>query len=91
MTVKGAGRPTKGYRTKDGKRRPSSTTITGFMKSANLLGWAYNRGLDGEPLYESRDKAASVGSVVHKWIEQDLFEQKFNAVHETDQFTAGDA
>jgi len=76
MTViRGEGRPTTGYRDSSKSRLPSSTTITGHRKAAGLLMWAYNRGLDGKPLYEgegSRDEAAEIGSIVHQWIEDDL-------------------
>jgi len=73
--IRGEGRPTRGYRDSSKSRLPSSTTITGSRKAAPLLIWAYNRGLDGKPLYEgegSRDEAAEIGAIVHQWIEDDL-------------------
>src|SRR5436190_23883367 len=73
--LRGEGRPTRGYRDSSNSRLPSSTTITGHRKAAGLMMWAYNRGLDGKPLYEgegSRDEAAEIGAIVHQWIEDDL-------------------
>jgi len=76
--VRGEGRPTKGYRDSSNSRLPSSTTVTGHRKAAPLMIWAYNRGLDGKPLYEGeggRDVAAEAGSIVHQWIENDLHDE----------------
>jgi hypothetical protein len=75
VTVRGTGRPanTVGYRLQDGTRVPSVTTITGrFKDSGALLRWAWTRGRDGHELYEARDQAAQVGSIVHQWIEDYL-------------------
>ena len=41
--------------------------------------WAYNRGMEGVPLYESRDAAAEIGSIVHQWIENDLHGDDFTS------------
>jgi len=58
------------YFLKDGTRVPSVTTIIGRFKEADLLiKWAYNRGKNGLELYESRDKAAELGSIVHEMVE----------------------
>jgi hypothetical protein len=62
--------PTQGYRTKDGKRVPGTTTVIGrFKESGALIYWAYNRGKEGLELYESRDKAAELGTLVHSMVE----------------------
>ena len=62
--------PVKGYFLKDGTRVPGTTTVIGrFKESAALIYWAYNRGKDGLELYESRDKAAELGTIVHEMVE----------------------
>ncbi len=70
---RGGGRPKDGYYLVDGTRVPSVTTITGHFKGGALIQWAYNQGKAGKELYGERDEAAAVGSVVHDWIEQDLY------------------
>jgi hypothetical protein len=72
VPVRGSGRPSGGYKLADGTRVPSVTTITGHLKSAALIGWAYKRGRDGFTLYGSRDEAAEAGSIAHQWIEDTL-------------------
>jgi hypothetical protein len=63
--------PSKGYYAKDGKRVPGTTTIIGrFKESGALIRWAYNRGKEGLELYESRDKAAEIGTIVHSMVEE---------------------
>lgn len=62
--------PTANYKTKDGQRVPGVTTIIGrFKESGALIAWAYNRGKEGLELYDSRDKAAELGTVVHNMVE----------------------
>ncbi|MFA5322707.1 MAG: PD-(D/E)XK nuclease family protein [Smithella sp.] len=62
--------PHKGYFTKDGKKVPGTTTIIGrFKESGGLIQWAYNRGKEGLELYESRDKASELGTIVHDMVE----------------------
>lgn len=62
--------PTKGYSNKDGKKIPGTTTVIGrFKESGALIYWAYNRGKEGLELYESRDKAAELGTIVHDMVE----------------------
>ncbi len=36
------------------------------------MGWAHKKGLEGKPLYEERDTAASIGTVVHAMVENML-------------------
>jgi hypothetical protein len=62
--------PKGGYRLKDGTKVPGATTIIGrFKESGALIAWAYNRGRDGLELYESRDKAAELGTIAHDMVE----------------------
>ena len=63
--------PKSGYFTKDGTKVPGTTTVIGrFKESGALLRWAYKRGKDGLELYESRDKAAELGTIVHEMVEE---------------------
>lgn len=62
--------PKGGYRLKDGTKVPGVTTIIGrFKESGALIAWAYNRGKEGLELYESRDKAAELGTIAHDMVE----------------------
>jgi hypothetical protein len=72
--MRGAGRPDE-YRTKDGDRVPSTTTITGrFKDSAGLIKWANAEGLAGRKLYEDKS-ATDIGSLVHAMVEARLHGQ----------------
>ena len=63
--------PKSGYFTKDGTKVPGTTTVIGrFKESGALIFWAYKRGKDGLELYESRDKAAELGTIVHEMVEE---------------------
>jgi len=44
------------------------TTALGLLAKPALIPWAYNRGRAGLELYESRDKAANIGTIVHARI-----------------------
>jgi hypothetical protein len=59
--------PRAGYRTKDGTKVPSVTTIIGRWKeSGGLLQWAFKQGQNGAAsLYDERDKAADIGTIAH--------------------------
>ncbi len=64
-------RPTAGYKNAAGMKVPGVTTILGRWKeSGGLIVWAYNRGKDGFELYDSRDKAAELGTLVHGMAEE---------------------
>lgn len=63
--------PTGGYKLADGTKCPGTTTIIGrFKESGALIAWAYKRGKEGLELYDSRDKAAEIGTVVHDMVER---------------------
>jgi hypothetical protein len=67
--IRGGGRP-KAYKTADGKRVPSVSTITGrFKESGGLVHWAWQLGIDGIDYRAARDKAADVGHLVHERID----------------------
>lgn len=62
--------PKTGYKLADGTKVPGTTQIIGRYKdSGALIRWAYNRGKEGLELYESRDKAADIGTVAHGMVE----------------------
>jgi hypothetical protein len=44
------------------------TTAMGILAKPALIPWAYKRGKDGLELYESRDKSADIGTLVHARI-----------------------
>ena len=68
--------PASGYRLKDGTKVPGTTGIIGrFKESGALIYWAYKRGKDGLELYESRDRAATLGTIVHEMAERYIEEQ----------------
>lgn len=68
----GGGRPDV-YKTKNGKRVPSVTTITGrFKDSGGLIGWAHKMGLEGRDMREEKDDAATAGKVAHAWIDDTI-------------------
>ena len=74
MTIlRGGGRPTK-YLLADGSPVPGVTTIIGrFKESGALLQWAFQQGKSGAAnLYEKRDEAAAVGSLVHDIVEAEI-------------------
>lgn len=72
--MRGSGRPDE-YRTKDGERVPSTTTVTGrFKDSAGLLQWANKEGLAGRKLYQD-SSAIDVGHLVHSMVEATIHGQ----------------
>jgi hypothetical protein len=44
------------------------TTALGVLAKPALIPWAYKRGKDGLELYESRDKSADIGTIIHARI-----------------------
>jgi hypothetical protein len=68
----GGGRPSV-YRTADGKRVPGVTTILSrFKESGGLIHWAWTMGCEGNDYRKVRDDAATVGHLVHGWIDDDI-------------------
>ena len=73
--------PKLGYKNKDGKRVPGSTTIEGrFEDKSALIGWGFKQGQRYERgeisgLYEARDKAGEYGTIAH-----DLFEEWLSGI-----------
>lgn len=60
------------YLNADGKPLKGVTTILNVLAKPALIGWAYNQGKAGVPLYESRDKAATAGTLAHLYVENHL-------------------
>jgi hypothetical protein len=56
------------YRNSKGEKVVGVTTAIGILAKPALIPWAYKRGKDGLELYESRDKAANIGTIVHERI-----------------------
>lgn len=61
------------YKTSDGKRVPSVTTITKLVADqSNLIAWANRMGLEGTDSTKYRDEAGRIGTLGHYMIESDL-------------------
>ena len=67
--------PTQPYKNEAGKRVPGVTTVIGrFKDSGGLMFWAFEQGKAAERgeierLYDQRDEAGSLGTVVHEMVE----------------------
>lgn len=74
--------PKAGYRDKDGKRVPGTTTIIGrFKDSGGLLWWAFEQGKAAErgeinSLYDKRDQAGDAGTLAHEMVENFINEKE---------------
>jgi hypothetical protein len=69
---RGRGRPPI-YKTSDGKRVPSGTTIISrYKESGGLIHWAWTVGTEGKDYREMRDSAGSTGHIAHAMIEHDI-------------------
>lgn len=74
-------RPAAGYQLASGEKCPGTTTVIGrFKNSGALIGWAYKQGKAGVPLYESRDKAADIGTLAHEMVEARIHRRDPQAV-----------
>jgi len=57
------------YKTKDGERVPSVTTILHVLDKGNaLMEWAWKCGVDGLDYKAVRDQSASIGTLAHSMI-----------------------
>ena len=67
--------PTGGYKNKEGKKVPGTTTIIGrFKETGGLLWWACEQGKaiergEIDNLYDKRDEAADAGTLAHSLVE----------------------
>ncbi len=60
------------YKTKDGTRVPSVTTILNELNKPALIDWAWRLGTQGINYREYRDALANVGTLAHRMILDDL-------------------
>lgn len=77
MPLQTAGKPQRGnprpvYRTADGKRVPSVTTVLGVIAKPWLVAWANRLGLQGINSTEYVEEAAGAGTLTHAAIEAEL-------------------
>ena len=56
------------YKNSKEKKVVGTTTALNILAKPPLIPWAYNRGRAGLELYESRDKAANIGTIIHARI-----------------------
>ena len=64
------------YKTQDGKRVPSVTTILGILNKPALLQWAWQCGVDGLDYRTVRDTAGDIGTLAHYMILSHLRKQE---------------
>lgn len=63
-------RPKGGYKTKDGVKCVGVTTVISRFKDAGgIIYWAWEQGRDGFDFRETRDDAASAGTLAHALVE----------------------
>jgi len=74
------------YKTKDGERVPSVTTILGILNKPALLEWAWKCGCDGLDYKAIRDQTADIGKLAHYMVMCHLLEQKTD----TSEYSAED-
>lgn len=56
------------YKTKDGQKVPSVTTVIGILNKPYLLKWAWQCGIDGIDYTKERDAAGDAGTLAHAMI-----------------------
>jgi len=68
------------YKTNDGKRVPSVTTVLGILGLSKdaLMYWAWQQGCDGKDFRETSKGEADVGTVAHGFIEAELKNQPYS-------------
>lgn len=64
------------YKTKDGARVPSVTTVIGILNKPALLNWAWELGTQGIDYKAVRDQAGDIGSLAHYLIMSDIKGEK---------------
>lgn len=67
------------YRTTDGTRVPSVTTVLSELAKPALIHWAWNLGIKGLDYKVFRDELADVGTLAHKMILADMKQETFVA------------
>jgi len=56
------------YKTADGKRVPSVTTILNVLNKPALMHWAWQMGCEGKDYKKERDAKADIGTGIHNYI-----------------------
>jgi len=74
------------YKTQEGKRVPSVTTILGILNKPALLDWAWQMGTQGLDYKAVRDSAGNIGTLAHYLILCDLKNEK----PDTSEYSAED-
>jgi len=64
------------YKTNDGSRVPSVTTILGILNKPALIDWAWKLGTEGIDYKQVRDQAGDVGTLAHYFILCDIKGEK---------------
>lgn len=55
------------YKNAAGQKVVGATTALGILNKPALIGWAYNKGKNGENLYE-KDESGNIGTIIHARI-----------------------
>jgi hypothetical protein len=71
------------YKSEDGKRLPSVTTVLGVLAKPALIKWAHGLGLKGIDMDSYRDELADVGKLAHRMILDHLRGDKTDTAHYT--------
>lgn len=66
------------YKTSDGKRVPSVTTILSLLNKPYLIQWANKLGLEGIDSTKYRDEAAEIGTLAHAIIQSHLAKEELD-------------
>ena len=56
------------YKTQDGEKVPSVTTVLNVLAKPALIYWAWDLGIKGIDYRKYRDDKADIGTLVHKQI-----------------------
>lgn len=73
------------YTLKDGTQVPSVTTITGrFKDPGGLYWWNWDQGRQGKDYNETRDDAATAGTIAHQMVEALITGKKYTAPADAD-------
>lgn len=80
------------YKTKENKRVPSVTTITGlYGEKDGLLHWANGKGLEGITLSEAREAVATPGSMAHDMVDKFIRGEPWDQTEWRHKFSTTDA
>ncbi len=66
------------YKSSDGVRLPSVTTVLSILNKPALLDWAWKLGLEGKDYKAVRDQAADIGTLAHGMIMAHLTKSEFD-------------